>query len=185
MKPIDYFSLLQKEAVKIDFDPVEKLISLVIETKDSGHTVYACGNGGSGANASHFVQDLLKCPIRDFTSANGRFKAICLSDNTPVIMAYANDMSYEDIFVQPLMNFCQKGDLLLGLSGSGNSRNVIKAFEYGNSIGATTFSIVGFDGGDLKSNSQHTLHIASNNMQVYEDLAMVVLHSVVSTLKPS
>lgn len=162
---------------------IQRVVDAIVTAQQNRKTVYVFGNGGSGSNASHFVQDLLKCPIKDFSSAEGRFKAICLNDNVPVIMAYANDLSYEEIFKQQLMNFCEKGDLVIGVSGSGKSKNVFKAVEYANSIGVETFAIVGFTGGELLNTAKNVLHVPTENMQIYEDMTMCILHSIISSLK--
>ncbi|MBI1975593.1 MAG: SIS domain-containing protein [Candidatus Vogelbacteria bacterium] len=185
MTPKEYFVQLCKTLDTLDYSNVESLISAIRETQARGGTVYVFGNGGSGANASHFAQDLLKCPIRDFGSRSGRYKTICLNDNTPVLMAYANDMNYEDIFVQQLMNFCEKNDLVIGISGSGNSMNVVKAIEYARGIGTRTFVIVGFDGGKLLTTAERAVHAKTSNMQIYEDIAMMTMHSIVTALKES
>lgn len=183
MTPREYSTLLSETLRELDETNVETLIAAILETRRAGGTVYVFGNGGSGANASHFVQDLLKCPIMDFSSTNGRYRAVCLNDNTPVIMAYANDISYEDVFRQQLMNFCTPRDLVLGISGSGNSMNVVRALEYANHAGAITFAIVGFDGGLLLNIARTCVHTKTHNMQIYEDIAMIKLHSIVTALR--
>ncbi len=183
MQPQEYTSLLREELSRLNAAKIEDLVALIKETQSQNKTIYAFGNGGSGANASHFVQDLLKCPVKDFESSEGRYRVLCLNDNTPVLMAYANDMSYEQVFRQQLMNFCQPGDLVIGISGSGNSMNVVKAIEYANQSGAETFAIVGFSGGKLLPAAKQSLHFQTDNMQLYEDLCMIALHSVVTALK--
>lgn len=183
MKIKEYFKILQEIFSLLDESKVEELANLIKTAGKNNKFIYIFGNGGSGANASHFTQDLLKCPIKNFFSQEGRYKAICLNDNIPVIMAYANDLSYEEVFLQQLMNFCTSGDLVIGLSGSGNSKNVIKAIEFGNRVGSKTFVITGFDGGSLLKSSNNSLHIQTNNMQAYEDVCMAVLHATISFLK--
>jgi D-sedoheptulose 7-phosphate isomerase len=97
-------------------------------------------------------------------------------------MAYANDVSYEDIFVEPLKNFFKPGDLVIGISGSGNSKNVLKAIEYANQNGGTTFGLVGYDGGKLKQLAQNCIHVNINDMQITEDLHMVMDHLIMKVL---
>jgi D-sedoheptulose 7-phosphate isomerase len=131
------------------------------------------GNGGSGATASHFTGDFNKG--LSFHKAR-RFRFICLNDNYATFAAYANDVGYEDVFVEPLKNFLAEGDLVIGISGSGNSPNVLKAVEYANDHGAVTLGLTGYDGGKLKTLARHGVHIPIADMQVTEDLHMVLDH---------
>lgn len=137
--------------------------------------IFICGNGGSAATASHFACDVNKGVS---FGKNKRFKVICLSDNIPILLAYANDVSYEDIFAEQLKNFLKKDDLVIGVSGSGNSKNILKAIEYANKNGGKTFGICGFGGGRLKGIAQKSLVINSNDMQKIEDMHMIVFHCV-------
>ena len=116
------------EKISKDQDIIVKIISVLIQARDKGCKVFTMGNGGSGSTASHFVSDLLKTSI---TRENKRFVAISLVDNMPVLLAWANDATYEDVFIEQLKNFLSQGDVVIGFSGSGKSKNVIKAFEYG------------------------------------------------------
>ena len=178
----NYLSQVITMINSVDPNEINDLAALINATKNNDKSIFVFGNGGSGANASHFVQDLNKCPIKNFSVSADRYKAFCLNDNIPIVLAYANDLSYDQIFVQQLMNFCKPGDLVIGISGSGNSLNVIKAVEYANQIGAKTVGIVGFGGGKLLPVSQHSVHIKVNDMQVYEDGASIVLHSIIKAL---
>ncbi len=101
---------------------------------------------------------------------------ICLNDNLPTLLSLANDVSYEDVFVEPLKNFLNPGDLVIGISGSGNSENVLRAIRYAKAHGNHTVGLVGFDGGALKSLADICLHIDIHNMQVVEDLHMMMGH---------
>ena len=105
-----------------------------------------------------------------------KFKFICLNDNIPSLMAYANDLSFEDIFVEQLKNFYQKGDIVIGISGSGNSMNVLKAIDYANENGGVTVGLTGYSGGKLIEMAQHNVHIPIDDMQIVEDLHMVLDH---------
>ncbi|MBT7703780.1 SIS domain-containing protein [Candidatus Peregrinibacteria bacterium] len=107
-----------------------------------------------------------------------RFKAVCLNDNLSALMAVANDISYEEIFVEQLKNFVKEGDVVIGISGSGNSMNVVKALEYGLSVGAQTVAICGFNGGKIKEIADLVVHVAIDDMEVSEDLHLVILHCV-------
>ncbi len=141
--------------------------------------IFICGNGGSASNASHFA-----CDINKETSyrKDKRFKLICLSDNIPTILAYANDVSYDDVFVEQLKNFLTKDDMVIGVSVSGNSRNVLKAIDYANKNGGKTYGICGCGGGELKNISQKSLTIDSNDMQKVEDLHMIIFHCTMKYL---
>src|SRR3990172_1560784 len=109
---------------------LDKLVSILANARVNRNTVFTMGNGGSAATASHFAEDLAKCTI---TEGMPRFKVISLTDSMPGILAWANDTSYEEIFIEQLKNLMEPGDIVIGISGSGNSMNVIKAIEYANS----------------------------------------------------
>lgn len=149
--------------------------SLLMETYEKGGTIYVFGNGGSGATASHFCGDLVKGASYGLEK---RFKAVCLNDNTPSMMAISNDISYDDIFVEQLKNFLTEDDLVIGISGSGNSANVLKAIEYANSRGIKTVGMCGFKGGKLKDISSLSIHAAVHDMEVTEDVHHSINHCV-------
>lgn len=142
--------------------------------------IFIFGNGGSGSTASHFACDINKGV--SFGREN-RFKVISLNDNSPTIMAYANDVSYDDVFVEQLKNFMSGDDLVIAISGSGNSKNVIKATEYANENGARTFGICGYGGGELKKICQKSLSIDSIDMQKVEDIHMILVHCTMQYLQ--
>jgi len=137
------------------------------------------GNGGSAATASHYAADFNKG--LSYGKAR-RFRFLCLSDNVPTLTAYANDVAYEEVFVEQLRNFLQPGDLVIAISGSGNSRNILKAIEYANGEGAVTVGLTGYDGGALKRIAQHGVHVPIADMQVTEDLHMVLDHLAYAVL---
>jgi len=139
------------------------------------------GNGGSGANASHVCEDLNKGTIHDFENQK-RLKVMSLTDNTPAILAWANDNGYESIFVEQMKNFAQPGDLAIGLSGSGNSANVIKAIEYANTVEMQTIGCTGYDGGALKQIARYSLHVPSFNMGITEAIHLIIFHHIIETL---
>jgi len=157
----------------------ESFIEELIEAYEKQSQIFIFGNGGSAASASHFACDINKGV--NFGKSK-RFKLICLNDNIPTIMAYANDLSYDDIFVEQLKNVMNKDDLVIGISGSGNSGNVLKAIRYANEYDGRTFGICGFDGGKVKVLSQKVLIINSNDMQKIEDLHMIILHCAMQYL---
>ena len=142
--------------------------------------IFIFGNGGSGSTASHFASDMNKGVSY---GKNPRFKVICLNDNLPTLLAYANDVSYEDVFVEQLKNFLEKGDLVIGLSGSGDSENVLRAIQYAGDCGAKTWGICGFGGGKLREAAAKSLVINSHDMQFVEDAHCIVLHCIMKWFK--
>lgn len=176
---IDYFDLLNKTSNIIDKNEILQLCEEIIDKINNNKYIYICGNGGSAYGASHYVTDWNKFLL---TYKNIRLKAISLNDNQGIITAYANDISYDDIFKKQLETLLNKDDLLICLSGSGNSKNLINAINYANSIGANTTSIIGFDGGKLIEISNKFIHIKVNDMQVYEDLQISIGHIILKIL---
>ncbi len=157
----------------IDMGEIEDFAKELGEAYKNNKNIFIMGNGGSGATASHFACDINKGVCANLRK---RFKVICLNDNIPTMLAYANDISYESIFVEQLKNFIDEGDLVIGISGSGNSGNVLKAIEYANKVGARTFGITGFEGGTLKNIAQKSIIIKSFDMQKIEDCHLIITH---------
>jgi D-sedoheptulose 7-phosphate isomerase len=174
-----YFEKLKRTLDLISRDELEGFLALLLDALDRGCHVFIMGNGGSSSTASHFVADFNKGLS---LGKKKRFRFICLADNTATITAYANDLSYDDIFVEQLRNFLEPADLVIAISGSGNSRNVIKAIEYANAVGATTLGLTGYDGGALRKLARHGVHIPIDDMQVTEDLHMVLDHMAYAIL---
>jgi D-sedoheptulose 7-phosphate isomerase len=177
----DYLALVCKEIQNLDTAEVEKVSELIEQAYDSGRFVFIIGNGGSGANASHLCEDLAKCTLCDFENQK-RLKVLSLTDNTAGIMAWANDEGYDRVFVEQLKNLASPGDLLLAISGSGNSPNILKAVEWANKNGLATVGITGFSGGKLKAMAQHGLHAAVDDMGIVESLHQVVFHWLIDDL---
>jgi len=147
--------------------------------------VYILGNGGSGTSATHMSEDLGKSTIRPGDLADEskrRLKVMSLTDNLGWILALGNDVGYESIFVQQLMNYGRRGDLVIALSGSGNSPNVLAAVDWANRHGLTTFALTGYDGGRLKKAAQHTLHIQLDDMGLVESMHLTLFHWVLDDL---
>lgn len=154
----------------------------VLETaRLAGQRIFICGNGGSAATASHFVCDFDKGVSHGLTQEQ-KYDFVCLSDNVPTMMAVANDVSYDEVFRVPLMNKMRAGDVVIGISGSGNSENVVRALAYANEHGGVTVAITGYDGGRMKQIAQHSIHVPVDNMQIAEDLHMVLDHMMMWTL---
>jgi D-sedoheptulose 7-phosphate isomerase len=145
-----------------------------------GKTVYVFGNGGSAALASHCACDLGKGTT---TNGNRRFRVLALTDNIPLMTAWANDASYDDIFAEQLTPFIDKGDIALAISGSGNSPNVLKALLVARQAGAFTIGLTGFQGGKMKRLCDLCIIVPSDNMQVIEDLHVSVNHSIFTALR--
>ena len=166
---------------KVDPNEVDLMIDAITEAYKNDRFVFLIGNGGSGANASHLCEDLGKGTLSNFDTQK-RLKVMSLTDNTPYILAWANDTNYDQIFVQQLKNFEQPGALLIAISGSGNSPNVVKAVEYANANGMKTFGVTGYDGGKLRQIAQNCLHVPSFNMGAVEAVHLVLFHHVLNVL---
>jgi D-sedoheptulose 7-phosphate isomerase len=144
-----------------------------------------CGNGGSGSNASHFCEDVGKGTLRreDFDNdQKKRVRILSLTDNTPYILAWGNDEGFERVFVEQLKNLASPGDLLVAISGSGNSPNVLRAVEWANAHGLKTFGCTGFSGGKLRTLAHHNLHVPLDDMGIVESIHLTAFHWVVDDL---
>ena len=150
------------------------------EVQNKGNKIFVMGNGGSSSTSSHFVSDLLKTSL---TIESKKPKAISLTDNMPVLMAWANDTNFHDIFASQLENFLEKDDLVIGISGSGNSENVVKAIQFANEKEAKTICLLGRDGGKLSKISQLSLIIPNDNMLTIETMHLLVCHLLTTLLR--
>lgn len=175
----NYLVELQKQLAALDRGELVNFITLLAKAREKGRQVFIMGNGGNAATASHFACDFNKGLSYQ---REKKFKFICLNDNVPTLMAYANDVGYEAVFVEQLKNFLRPGDLVIGISGSGNSQNVVKAVEYANAGGAETVALVGYDGGRLKKAAQHCVHVDVADMQIVEDVHMIMDHLTMKIL---
>ncbi len=175
----EYFERVKAVLDSIRKEDLNLLMNLLVEARDRGSFVFVMGNGGSASTASHYVCDFNKGISY---GKDKMFKFICLNDNLPTMMAYANDISYDEIFVGPLRNFLSEGDVVIGISGSGNSANVVKAIQYTNEHGGISVGITGFDGGKVKQLSRYNVHVPIDDMQVAEDLHMVLDHCMMKIL---
>jgi len=177
----DYLDAVIAAAKAVDFDVVRKCIDWLAEAYRGGRQVFLIGNGGSAANASHFAEDLAKSSIPE--ASGKRFRVLSLTDNTSYITAIANDMGYEQVFAFQLAQFAQPGDVLIAISGSGNSPNIIKAVEYARGAGMRVVGMTGFDGGRLRELSDLCLHVPLRDMCKSEAVHGILLHMVVELLK--
>src|SRR3989344_885042 len=175
----DYLQRLQETLPKLDIEKIGTFLDLLVQTYEAEGTIYIFGNAGSGATASHACGDFIKGISYGLKK---RFKMICLNDNLTAVMAIANDSSYDDIFVEQLINFLGKKDLVIGISGSGNSKNVVKALEYANKNGVKTVAFCGYTGGKIKGMATLAIHVPVMDMEIVESVHMMIFHAVKQTL---
>jgi D-sedoheptulose 7-phosphate isomerase len=172
---VDYKSTIDN----LKINEILALSDLLEKTRIAKKKVFIFGNGGSGSTASHFACDINKGV--SLTQKN-RHRVIALTDNIPTMLAYANDCGYDSVFVEQLKNFIEVGDVVIGISGSGNSKNVLNAIEYANQLGNITVGLTGFGGGKLKEISKLSVNANVNDMQLSEDIHMMVVHILMKTL---
>jgi len=170
-----YIDLLKNTLDQLDPVEVDKAIQAYLRVHEQQGTIYIFGNGGSGASASHATGDFLKGASYGLEK---RFKVICLNDNIPSLMAIANDISWDAIFVEQLKNFLQPNDLVIGISGSGNSKNVVEAMEYAKKHKVQTIAFCGFRGGRIKEIADISIHSTAMDMEIAEDVHMVVFNII-------
>jgi len=166
----------------LDHASIKAVGNTIRQAWKRGASIFVFGNGGSGAAASHLAEDLGKMTTPDFDRPDGRMRIISLTDNTPYILCLANDLGYDQVFSQQMMNLARAGDVAIGISGSGNSPNVVKAFERAREMGMTSIGIVGYDGGKVKVLSDLSVHVRSFDMQICEDIHMHIIHQLVKLM---
>ena len=176
---LDYCQGLKQALDAIPIDAAEKFLQTLESAYLEGRQVFIMGNGGSGSSASHAAGDLVKGVSY---GREKRFRVMSLNDNMATVTAYANDVSYSDAFVEQLKNFMNPGDVVIGISGSGNSLSILKAIEYANQRGATTVGMCGFNGGKLAGMAQLPVHIPVHDMQKVEDIHMILFHVAMQVL---
>lgn len=170
-----YLNLVKDTIDKLDRNSIEQTVNAFMRVYDAEKTIYIFGNGGSAASATHACGDFVKGASYGLKK---RFKVMSLVDNLPALMAIANDISYDDIFVEQLKNFIQPGDLVIGISGSGNSANVVKAMEYAKQQGVQTIAFCGFKGGKIKELADISVHSVAMDMEAAEDIHMMVFNVI-------
>src|SRR5438132_2527897 len=174
-----------RELLQINPAEVRALADAIHDCYQRGRFVFLCGNGGSGSNASHFCEDLGKGTLRreDFDNdRKRRLRVLSLTDNTPYILAWGNDEGFERVFVEQLKNLASPGDLLIAISGSGNSPNILRAVEWANKHDLKTFGCTGFSGGKLRDLAQQGLHVPLDDMGIVESIHLTAFHWVVDDL---
>ena len=172
---------MNQELARVDQDALNKWAELTYNAWRDDQFIYVFGNGGSGTTATHISEDLGKSTLRDedlSDESRKRLKIMSLTDNLGWILALGNDVGYDQIFVQQLMNYGRKGDLVVAISGSGNSENVLRGVDWANRHGLTTFALTGYDGGKLKRTAQHTLHVELDDMGMVESIHLCLFHWV-------
>ena len=175
----NYFSRLSDTLNKLDIQVIEQFVEALLNARDNESTIFIFGNGGSAATASHVTGDFLKGISFQL---DRRFRVMCLNDNTSGITAISNDLGYEEIFVEQLRAFLKKDDLVIGISGSGNSLNVVKAMEYAGKQGAKTVAMCGYKGGRIKELADLVIHVPVQDMEITEDIHIIIFHAIKQVL---
>lgn len=170
----NYFDKLFDTVTKIDRDSIEHLADAIWSRHVEDKNIFVFGNGGSAATASHFTQDMNKML---------KIHVTCLNDNMATITAYANDVKYESVFELQLLRLMKLDDLVIGISCSGNSENVLNAIRYANSSGVATFALTGFNGGKLKKLADYSVHVPCDDMQICEDCHLIISHILIKLLQ--
>ncbi|CAN5303709.1 SIS domain-containing protein [soil metagenome] len=174
-----YLEAHQRLVHEIDLASFQRGIELIRATFFSGHKVVTCGNGGSASTASHYITDWTKSG----SFATGRrLHGISLVDSISLVTAFANDLSYDEVFAGQVRSIVDEGDLLIAVSGSGNSPNVLKAVRAAHELGADTLAVVGYDGGELMRIARHAVWVPSFDMQLCEDMHLMFGHMVMKSL---
>lgn len=178
----EYFQKEIEVIKRLDYDAIHEAVGAIFAAYKRNAVIYIFGNGGSAATASHFVCDFNKGISEN---KNLKFNFVCLNDNIAQMTAIANDFSYDDIFRYPLINRLKPTDLVIAISGSGNSKNIIRAVEYAKQIGTPVIGLTGYQGGKLKELSDYHMDAMVNDMQISEDLHMIFDHMMVYILNKS
>jgi len=180
-----FLQRIGQELGRIDPNEVVALSEAIYDTYKRDRFIFIIGNGGSGSNASHFCEDVGKGSLRreDFLNdKKKRVRILSLTDNTPYILAWGNDEGFDRIFVEQLKNLSSPGDLLIAISGSGNSPNILRAVEWANEHGVDTFGCTGFSGGALRRLARRGLHVPLDDMGIVETIHLAAFHWVVDDL---
>lgn len=178
-----YLQRLRGELERIDQSAMQRWAELVFRAWGEERFVFIIGNGGSGLTASHMSEDFGKGTLGDddfHDESMKRLKVMSLTDNAGWIMAVGNDLAYDEIFVQQLMNFGKAGDVLIAISGSGNSPNVLKAVDWANRHDLITFGLTGYDGGKLKQTQTDGLHVDLDDMGMVESIHLCLYHWILN-----
>lgn len=174
-----YIELEKKVLDALSVAEINTVMNVLEHARLAGKRIFVCGNGGSASTASHLQSDFNKgisC------GQSVKYDVECLSDNLPMLMAVANDIGYDAVFEVPLTNKLKAGDVVIGISGSGNSENVIRAVAYAKSREAVTIAFTGYDGGRLRQMADHNVHVPVDDMQITEDVHLILNHMMMRIL---
>jgi D-sedoheptulose 7-phosphate isomerase len=174
----DYIKKLKAILDELPLETIERISGILLEAYEKGKYVYIMGNGGSAATAAHMVCDLAKGTVWPVSPGERRFRVVGMSDNIPLMTAWTNDIDYSQVFREQLLNLVGEGDVVIGISGSGSSENVIKALEYANSCSAITIGFSGCGGGRLKNVARECIVVNSHNMERVEDVHLIISHII-------
>ena len=175
----EYLDWTREVLDRIEPREVQELIDLLMGARTSGRGIFVIGNGGSAATASHFAVDLGKGTLRGPTDQS-RFRVNSLTDNLPYVTAWANDLDYDLVFEQQLRNLGATGDVVIGISASGDSPNVVRALEFARSAGMVTVAMTGFSGGALKEKADHSVHVPVDDYGMAENMHMIIVHIIIT-----
>lgn len=170
-----YFTELKKTLDEIPMERVDKIVQMIYKAYRDNKYVFIMGNGGSASTASHFACDLGKGTICE---GKPRFRVVSLNDNMPLITALSNDFGYERVFIEQLMNLVSPDDLVISITGSGNSPNILKAVEYAKKQGAKTIGLIGFGGGKLQEIVDEHITVSNTNYGQVEDIHLILAHAL-------
>ncbi len=185
LPPAQYLQRVAQVFESLDLSQTERLADDIYAAYQQGKFVFICGNGGSGSNSSHFCEDLGKSTLdrKDFTNdAVKRLKVLSLTDNTPYILAWGNDEGFDRVFVEQLKNFASPGDVLVAISGSGNSPNILNAVEWANRHDLVTWGITGYSGGKLQTLAKNNLHVPLDDMGIVECVHLTLFHWILNDI---
>lgn len=175
----DYLKKLNKALGEIDLEKLKKVAQAIFTAYKNGKQIFIFGNGGAASTAAHFACDLGKGTIKDFNKKQKRFKVFSLADNPDILTAFGNDLSFDEIFSEQLKNLLNPGDLAIGISASGNSRNVIRAIEYAKESGAKTIGLLGFSqGGKLGKLVDLEITAQANHFGMSQDIHLIIIHII-------
>ncbi len=176
----DYYKRFAETLLSFDKEPLVGVLGVFDRVIAAGGTVWVAGNGGSAAISDHTVCD---CSKGTYVEGEAPFRTISLTSNVAMLTALGNDISYDDVFSEPLKYYLKPEDAVLLVSSSGNSPNVVKACEYANGQGVPTVAFVGFKGGRLKERAQHVVHIAIENYGIVEDTHQSLIHALTQFMR--
>jgi D-sedoheptulose 7-phosphate isomerase len=175
----NYLTRLQDVLTKVDVGEIAAIAEVIHKAYEQDKTVMVMGNGGSGSTASHMTSDMNKGAC--FT-AQKKYRFLSLTDCTPLMLSLGNDVNFESIFSEQLKNYAKPGDVVIGISGSGNSPNILRAIEYAKELGCVTVGVCGYSGGKLKPLVDHCFHVKVDDMQLVEDAHMILVHVLMKVL---